>query len=247
LLDVYCDTIKLQDGHPTSSIILISPTRHLKAARITFDREYRFKWDGWELSERSPHVESARVNIENKAWTRFTITRHAKRWDICCYSTFAAPPLYIETWLAQAERIMSQIRLSCPGCEHDMRLVTRVECYIYFQNCFDLLSPIQPPENVFLFVQDLQDIDDAFEIAWFFATDSKGLERLSQADMLALGLQELRSQIFIPETWEVEPPVWNHCVSFTRFLGLLLTQSISRTSWVFPSLLLNGMGIIKDL
>ncbi len=48
-----------------------------------------------------------------------------------------------------------------------------------------------------------------FEIPWFWAKDSKGLERLSQADMLALGLQELRSKICISDTWEVEAPIWD--------------------------------------
>ncbi len=71
LFDIYRDVIALQDyGRLTGSIILVSQMRHVKAARITFDREYCFKWNGWKLSERSPYVEATRVNIENKAWSR---------------------------------------------------------------------------------------------------------------------------------------------------------------------------------
>ena len=48
----------------------------------------------------------------------------------------------------------------------------------------------QDQEPVFLFVQDLQNVDDVFNIAWFWAKDPKGLEPLSQLDMLSLGLRE---------------------------------------------------------
>lgn len=56
---------------------------------------------------------------------------------------------------------------------------------------FSPLSPQeQPEEPLFLFVQDLQIVDDVFEIKSFWAKDLKGLERLSQADILSLGLRE---------------------------------------------------------
>ncbi len=32
------------------------------------------------------------------------------------HSRFDAPSLYLETWLAQGERVMSRIKSSCPGC-----------------------------------------------------------------------------------------------------------------------------------
>ena len=68
-------------------------------------------------------------------------------------------------------------------------VVTRVRRFIDFQCCFSPLSH-QDRESVFLFVQDLQSADDLFDIAWFWAKDPKGLEHLSQVDMLSLGLRE---------------------------------------------------------
>ena len=67
--------------------------------------------------------------------------------------------------------------------------MTLVQCDIFFQSCF---SKSFAPEAVYLFIQDLQDVDDMFEIPWFWAKDSKGLEHLSPADMLAFGLGEPR-------------------------------------------------------
>ena len=68
-----------------------------------------------------------------------------------------------------------------------------MECDISFSTSLSS----QAPEAVYLFVQDLQDVDDLFEIPWFWAKDSKGLERLSPADMLTFGLDEpRRSKIF---------------------------------------------------
>jgi hypothetical protein len=76
--------------------------------------------------------------------------------------------------------------------------VTRVERNIFFQSYFSPSLSFQAPEAVYLFVQDLRDIDDVFEIHWFWAKDSEGLERLSPADMLVLGLGEPRqSKIFL--------------------------------------------------
>ena len=68
-----------------------------------------------------------------------------------------------------------------------------VSCNILFQRCFSPSSessPFKDLEQVYLFVQDLQDVDDVFELAWFWAKDPGGLECLNQADMLALGLDE---------------------------------------------------------
>lgn len=73
-----------------------------------------------------------------------------------------------------------------------------MKCRISFQSYFSPSLPFQVPEAVFLFVQDLQEVDDAFEIPWFWAKDPKGLERLGPADMHVLGLSELRqSKIFL--------------------------------------------------
>lgn len=67
--------------------------------------------------------------------------------------------------------------------------MTYVERFIDFQCYFSPLSH-QDQEPVFLFVQDLQNVDDMFDIAWFWAKDPKGLEHLSQADALSLGLRD---------------------------------------------------------
>lgn len=76
-------------------------------------------------------------------------------------------------------------------------LVTSVECNIFFQTGFSSPRSLAP-EAVYLFLQDLQDIDDVFEIAWFWAKDPDGLEHLSAADMLMLGLGEpLQSKTYI--------------------------------------------------
>lgn len=63
--------------------------------------------------------------------------------------------------------------------------------YINFQCCcFPLSQDGSCQEPVFFFVQDLQDVDSVFDIAWFWARDPKGLEHLSEADILSLGLRE---------------------------------------------------------
>ena len=64
----------------------------------------------------------------------------------------------------------------------------KVSHTIIFQSSFSPPSPFQDAGHVFLFVQNLQGVDDGLELAWFWAKDPKGLERLDQADMLALGL-----------------------------------------------------------
>ena len=75
--------------------------------------------------------------------------------------------------------------------------MTRVRRLIDIQSCFSPLSH-RDEEPVFLFVQDLQSVDDVFNIAWFWARDPKGLDHLSQVDMLASGLREPRlSKVFV--------------------------------------------------
>ena len=51
--------------------ILISPTKHLRAARLTFNRECRFTWKGWRCSfPIGPNIEKSHVTVENTSWTR---------------------------------------------------------------------------------------------------------------------------------------------------------------------------------
>ena len=77
-------------------------------------------------------------------------------------------------------------------------LVTHVRRDIFFQSCFSTSSSFQAPKAVYLFVQDLRDVENVFEIPWFWAMDSEGLQRLSPADMLVLGLGEPRqSRLFL--------------------------------------------------
>ncbi|KAF8333691.1 hypothetical protein F5887DRAFT_1259629 [Amanita rubescens] len=179
--------------------ILISPTRHLRAARLTFNRECRFTWKGWRFSfPIGPNIEKSHTTVENTSWTRFTIHHNAStegdHISISCHSEFEASPLYLMMWLAQSQRIMSQIKSKCRSSpEHVMALVTLVECDISFSTSLSS----QAPDAVYLFIQDLQDVDDLFEIPWFWAKDSEGLDRLSPADMLVFGLGEpRRSKIF---------------------------------------------------
>jgi hypothetical protein len=98
--------------------------------------------------------------------------------------------------------------------------VTDVTCNIFFQSYFSASLSFQAPEAVYLFVQDLQDVDDVFEIPWFWAKDSKGLQRLSPADMLVYGLGEPRqSRIFLRarnaalDTWE-DPRIFHEIFGF---------------------------------
>ena len=56
---------------PTTSVILISPMRRARAARLTFDCEYRFTWEGWHVKTDGLDVEISHVTIENKSWTRY--------------------------------------------------------------------------------------------------------------------------------------------------------------------------------
>jgi len=96
---------------------------------------------------------------------------------------------------------------------------------------FSTSLSFEAPEAVYLFVQDLQDVDDLFEIPWFWAKDSEGLERLSPAEMLAFGLGEPRqSKIFFSSrdtALEKDPRVFHEFFGFApdspeipRFLDL---------------------------
>jgi len=193
--------------------MLISPTRHARAVRLTFNREYRFTWHGWSIDNNGSDVEVSQVAIDNISWTCFTIPQsvssapQAGHPAICCQSKFDAPSLYLESFLAQGERMLSQIRLSCTTCM-DMAIVTGVNCKIFFQSCFSPTSPFPAPQAVFLFVKDLQDVDDAFRVPWFWAKDRKGLNRLSPADKIALGLDELRQSKIYMESREQPPGKW---------------------------------------
>jgi hypothetical protein len=70
-----------------------------------------------------------------------------------------------------------------------------------------LISPFQAPQTVFLFVKDLQNVDDAFEISWFWAEDRKGLKRLSPADMCVLGLGKVHQSKIYVKTWQLLPRI----------------------------------------
>ena len=108
-----------------------------------------------------------------------------------------------------------------------------VERNIVFQSCFSTPSSFHAANAVYLFVQDLQDVDDVLEIPWFWAKDSKGLQRLSPADMLVLGLGEPRqSKIFLGSrnaalgSWQ-DPRIFHEMFGFApdspdipRFLDL---------------------------
>lgn len=56
---------------PASSdnTVLVSPMRKARAARLTFDREFRFKWSGWSIRWNGPKVEMSRVTIGKVSWT----------------------------------------------------------------------------------------------------------------------------------------------------------------------------------
>ena len=97
--------------------------------------------------------------------------------------------------------------------------MTGVSCSIFFQSCFTPSLPSQTPgpDVIYLFVQDLQDIDDVFEIPWFWSKDPNGLERLSQADMLVLGLSELRQPKICLDTWDGD--VWEEMRVFHEIFG----------------------------
>lgn len=98
--------------------------------------------------------------------------------------------------------------------------MTGVQCDISFQIRFLPLSPLQSLGPVFLFIQDLQDVDQAFgDITWFWAKDLGGLERISQADMLALGLDEPRHSTVSFDSWYLPPSTLEELGVFHEVLG----------------------------
>ncbi|KAF8329632.1 hypothetical protein F5887DRAFT_1287651 [Amanita rubescens] len=205
-----------------SPIMLISPMRRARAVRLAFNREYRFTWHGWNWSidDGGSDVELSQVAIDNISWTCFTIPHDDSfgRQAVCCRSRFDAPSLYLETFLAQGERMLSQIQLSCTTCK-DVEIVTGVNCEVFFQSRFSPISPFPAPHAVFIFVKDLQDVDDAFEISWFWAKDRTGLNRLSPDDMRALGLRKPRQSRIYVETWELQPRILEDLRVFHEIFG----------------------------
>ncbi|KAF8336001.1 hypothetical protein F5887DRAFT_602532 [Amanita rubescens] len=179
---------------------------------------------GWSIDKNGSGVEVSQVAIDNISWTCFTIPHNVSSGQqaghpaICCRSTFTPPSSYLETFLAQGERMLAQIRLLCATCR-DVEIVAGVNCKIFFQSCFSPTSPFPAPQAVFLYVKDLQDVDDAFEISWFWAMDRKGLKRLSPADMCVLGLGELHQSKIYVDTWELRPQMWEELRVFHEIFG----------------------------
>lgn len=92
--------------------------------------------------------------------------------------------------------------------------MTGVQCDVSFQPW-----PLRNLGPVFLFIRDLHDVDEAFEIAWFWAKDLGGLERFSQADMLALGLDEPRPSTLSFDSWYLPPSTLEELRVFHEVLG----------------------------
>ena len=92
---------------------------------------------------------------------------------------------------------------------------------ISFQPYFSLSSHLQEQGPVFLFVRDLQELDDLFEIKWFWAKDPKGLECLNQAEMLLLGLDEPHQsdQVCLYLRRVSSPTLWKELQTFHEFFG----------------------------
>ena len=115
-------------------------------------------------------------------------------------------------------------------------VVTRVRRFVDLQCCFSPLSHHEQSEGpAFLFVQDPQNVDDIFDITWFWAKDPKGLEHLSHVDMLSFGLREpCLSKIYVDGENETlrEPrlsPIMMKRVQFVReALGLAADLDIAR-------------------
>ncbi|KAF8329629.1 hypothetical protein F5887DRAFT_114683 [Amanita rubescens] len=205
--------------------MLISPTRHARAVQLTFNREYRFTRHGWSIDDDESDVVMSQASIDNISWTCFTIPHtnvssacQARHPAICCRSKFDAPSLYLESFLAQGERMLSQIRLSSTT-SMDVAIVTCVNRKIFFQSCFSPKSPFPAPQAVFLFVKDLRDVDDIFKISWFWTKDRKGLNRLSPADMCVLGLGEPRQSKIYFRTWKPRPRTWEDLRIFHDIFG----------------------------
>ena len=91
--------------------------------------------------------------------------------------------------------------------------------HLTIQNCFSPLPPFQDLEHVFLFIQDYQDVDDMRDLAWFWAKDPKGLERLNQADTIALGLDEPCHPKIYFGLWNLRPSDWKDVRIFKETLG----------------------------
>ena len=97
--------------------------------------------------------------------------------------------------------------------------MTGVQCDISFQTHLWASSPLQNIGPVFLFIRDLWDVDEALNIAWFWAKDLGGLERFSQADMLALGLDEPRPSTISFDSWYLPPFALEELRVFHEVLG----------------------------
>ena len=50
---------------------IFSPMRRTRAARLTFNCEYHFTWQGWHLKTDRLDVEKSHVTIENNSWTQY--------------------------------------------------------------------------------------------------------------------------------------------------------------------------------
>jgi hypothetical protein len=99
------------------------------------------------------------------------------------------------------------------------RVALEVSRHLTFQTFFSPSSLFQDIRRVFLFVQDHQDVDDIFDLAWFWAKDPQGLERLSQTEVLALGLYEPRPSKICLGLWNLTPSAWKDLRIFHEIFG----------------------------
>jgi hypothetical protein len=91
--------------------------------------------------------------------------------------------------------------------------------HLTIQSCFSPLSPFQDLGSVFLFIKDYQDVDDMSDLAWFWAKDPKGLDRLNQADTIALGLDEPCPPKIYFGLWNLRPYDWKDVRIFKETFG----------------------------
>ena len=98
-------------------------------------------------------------------------------------------------------------------------LVTGVHCEISLQNCFYPSSPPQDLGPVFFFVRDLENIDDVFEMASFWARDPQGLEPLSPADIITMGLDGALPYKMSFDLWYLSPLMLEELRIFHEVLG----------------------------
>ena len=104
----------------------------------------------------------------------------------------------------------------------------RVFSRLSFQSAFRP-SPLLPElETVYLFIEHLRDIDEVFDIAYYWSKDPDGSEPMSRGDIAALGLREIQNSDVFFQQIVCDKTMFESLRIFHEMFGIGTSEDIPR-------------------